>query len=635
MLALVAAAIAVAWHSTTYSAEASALIGFRPSGLIHPVWDLPSFASDYPSGEAETLKSLVGQLIHAAGYLPLSDLVIVRASILLEFAVLCFGVFVLASTLHPGSTFGDRAAAALLIAASALVNADIARWGHPYYGSAYYVAYGFGLAGAGWILSGKLKSGGAMIGLAVAAHPIIGLLFGLFSGAVVLSDFRRYGFRSTAAGAAISFAIGGAWLLLFVGRAEIGASAVPSDTFLQLTRMMSYHWFPVSLGVFTSISDQSVLPILGVLAISAAYLFRGGQTPTGAIRQMTFGILALALLVGVGVWASEYSASPILIKLALHRATLPLLMVLATYFVPLMMADFRNGPLPLSVAAACLLLVSFNTSYSLPNLLSLVFAGAIIVTYGGLHFPKRFELVVLGFIAVAIAILDLLSARGYVPELFANPYSGFESLTAPFMLAAILVLLASRVAGARVLAPAVFGALAIYASQKLIPLRNPDQLSKARAFEEVQLWAKANTPEDALFMLDPGHAYGWREQSRRPSFGTLREWLYSGWIYDTRADILEIGINRSKMVNINIDEYYKGRASNPSNGYALMARDASSFYNSRDASWFDAMASDNNISYFVFEKSSLEIAPYINPAFDNSHYVVFKPASIVDAAHKN
>lgn len=37
-------------------------------------------------------------------------------------------------------------------------------------------------------------------------------------------------------------------------------------------------------------------------------------------------------------------------------------------------------------------------------------------------------------------------------------------------------------------------------------------------------------------------ANGWRAFSLKPSFGNLREWLYTGWIYDSRRDVFEKGL---------------------------------------------------------------------------------------------
>ena len=49
----------------------------------------------------------------------------------------------------------------------------------------------------------------------------------------------------------------------------------------------------------------------------------------------------------------------------------------------------------------------------------------------------------------------------------------------------------------------------------------------ASSYLDVQMWAKGNTPYDALFMPDPAHGYGWRDFVDSSSFGSLMEWGFA------------------------------------------------------------------------------------------------------------
>ena len=67
---------------------------------------------------------------------------------------------------------------------------------------------------------------------------------------------------------------------------------------------------------------------------------------------------------------------------------------------------------------------------------------------------------------------------------------------------------------------------------------SPQMRAWCRDYRDTQVWARENTPRDALFLVDPvvrhpGVGYGWRDYSRRSSFGNLREWLYAGWSYSS------------------------------------------------------------------------------------------------------
>lgn len=76
-----------------------------------------------------------------------------------------------------------------------------------------------------------------------------------------------------------------------------------------------------------------------------------------------------------------------------------------------------------------------------------------------------------------------------------------------------------------------------------------------------QRWARANTVQDSLFMVDPTIYYGWRDFSQRSSFGNLREWLHTGWLYDSRADVYTEGVKRFGEFGIDIESYKRTRPS--------------------------------------------------------------------------
>ena len=70
----------------------------------------------------------------------------------------------------------------------------------------------------------------------------------------------------------------------------------------------------------------------------------------------------------------------------------------------------------------------------------------------------------------------------------------------------------------------------------------------------VQLWAKNNTANDALFMPDPTHYYGWRDFSERSSFGNLRDWGYSSFAYNSDYEIYLEGKKRLAEFGFDIME---------------------------------------------------------------------------------
>jgi hypothetical protein len=225
-----AAGIALAWFRTRHVAEVSALYGFSPSALIDPVWYRPDFAADFPDGEAQTLKSLVGQLYRLLGVSPLPDRPLVAFMIFAEFCTLGAGAFACARAANRSLPAWTAAAAALLLTTGTLVSCDLARWFHPYYGSAYNFAYGAGLAGVAAMLARRPVAAGLAVGLSAAIHPIIGLFFGIAVGIAALLDIANLRISRLAAGGGLAFVIAAGWSLLMIGDAGVSGAAVDSDT---------------------------------------------------------------------------------------------------------------------------------------------------------------------------------------------------------------------------------------------------------------------------------------------------------------------------------------------------------------------------------------------------------------------
>ncbi len=175
-----------------------------------------------------------------------------------------------------------------------------------------------------------------------------------------------------------------------------------------------------------------------------------------------------------------------------------------------------------------------------------------------------------------------------------------------------------------VLALAILIALTVWVP-KMDLIRSEAGLAQARAFLDVQRWARASTPTGSLFMTDPGQAYGWREHSERPSFGTLREWLYSGWIYNTQLAVMKEGLRRAGVLGLRVDDYIAADRTAPGTARAKITRDASQAYHSKDDAWRRQMAREEQIRFFVMDKTKMAGARPSDVVFENDRYLVVKP----------
>lgn len=611
------AGAAVAWFRTNHLAEAAALFGFEPSALIDPVWRLPEFAADFPNGEAETLKSLVGQVYRLLGYLPLSKQAIVTGMIFAEFCTLAAGAFVCARAVDPKLQTWIGLGTALLLTTGTIISCDLARWFHPYYGSAYNFAYGAGLAGFAAIIANRPVLAGLAVGVAGAIHPIIALFFGLAMAGAALVRIASYSLLRLAAGGALAALVAGSWAYLILGDSGVSSAEADPGLYIALTRMISSHWFPFSLGVFGVRSWETLLPFTGFILLFISLLGGGGEVRDRADRQIGAAVLGLVVLAFIGALISEYSGHPLLTKLALHRASAVALVLAAVVVIPRMLAIAVQGPPLQSVLAILLVMTPFWSGHGLPIEICVLFVLIRLVE------QHRSGSQTTRMVALAVAIVPALAAihTAGASLLF---FGWWAFGTGLFATVALAIAASARILREpALLALALAGGVWVWVPS--LETMRGEQLAQARAYLEVQEWARYNTAPDALFMTDPGHAYGWREHSRRPSFGTLREWLYSGWIYNTRREVMQEGLARTKALGLDLNAYLEQEAREPGSGFGAMRAEASRLYHEKDGHWFATMAKEYNVDYFVLDKTQADEIPRLPVVFENQHYAILTP----------
>lgn len=618
LVLLALAGAAVTWFRVEHLTEAATLYGYEPSGLVRPVWVRPEFAADFPGGEANTLGSLAGQAYRILGFLPLSKHVIVSLMIFAEFCTLAAGAFFASRAVDRSAPAWIGLATALLLTTGVIVNADLARWNHPLYGYAYVMAYGLGLLGFAAILSQRPIAAGLAIGVAGAIHPIITLFFGLAMGVAALLDLRRLGIVRLAVGGALAALIAGGWTLAMYGGSDVAVAEVDPAFYIDMVRLMNYHWFPFTLGVFGQVAYERLMPFVGFLVLFVSLL----DLRAPKDRQVAAAVGLLVLVAIAGAVLSE-SGNPLVIKLALHRASLIALFIAATLVVPRLLAAAVSGSSARATLSAVLLLETYFRANGVPVWLCLLFAFLVIFEereqgWKRLRWPGA-AIVVAGAVIVAVA------ASGWTPSVTTEPTIGLDTFFKPLFLAALTIALAARYLRQPALLAGAFLLAALPWTPAVSPI-NANALDQARAYLGVQEWARDNTASDALFMTDPGHAYGWRENSERPSFGTSREWLFTGWGYDTRADMMREGLRRAASLGLDVRSYIELDRTDPGNAKNILSMDATRLYHEKDADWFRTMAAEYGIDYFVFDKQQSDHMPSLPVAFENQRYAILAPA---------
>jgi hypothetical protein len=150
---------------------------------------------------------------------------------------------------------------------------------------------------------------------------------------------------------------------------------------------------------------------------------------------------------------------------------------------------------------------------------------------------------------------------------------------------------------------------------------------RADAYLRLQIWAKMNTKQNALFLIDPSHEKGWEEFSERSSFGTFRQWLHTSIIVAGNESILSEGLRRTTLINTEIPEiilqFATGKAKSPSR-YRLRSLIKNSYY-TKTAEEFRQITSDNGIDYIILlKRHHPKKAIDLKLAYENDYYVVYQ-----------
>ena len=322
-----------------------------------------------------------------------------------------------------------------------------------------------------------------------------------------------------------------------------------------------------------------------------------------------------------GIIVSLVSESAFLIKLALHRASLNALMVGGIFIVARLYHDFVSGGRFERAMAAAILVAPFHSSSGIAPGLAVIRVG---YEFAITNTRKRaFSLLVAsGIVAASIVILfAVYAANGLVPIGFARQYFGLNFST--IVSAAVGAMLPSTQLLLGLLSLVVVAGHGVAWGRHLNPFEgNPETKAWAYALLDAELWAKGNTPAGSLFMVDPIYTYIWRDKSHRPSFGTVREWVHTCCLYNSRREVLEEGMKRLRELNVDVTKYIFDEKANRALPVqrAILAEVRKQYYqwNHDD---FRRIANKYGIRYFVFDKANTK-SPPLPLIYENAHIAI-------------
>ncbi|HPD16953.1 MAG TPA: hypothetical protein PLE19_18550 [Planctomycetota bacterium] len=621
--ALLAALCVFLWWSRAADLDLLyATYGLGPMSFVYKIAAPEQFARDFPSGAENVSKSAV-MLVYPFAYLVLGipPEGLWPAFLAFEIALMAFTMIVLVRTLRPRAPPIVAAVAALLAIASSARDMNFAAFRQPCLWATFYnVADALRILAIVLVLRGRPVLAGALLGGSFASHPTMGLMGGLFIAGCFAIEPRQLLRRGFLVGGFVFLAVAGLWTAHALGSEPAAGQAFPSGLWFDLTRLFSHHWYPIEEGLLASKHRAAFVPFLSFLALLGYCL--GREAPLGERdRGAAAGMATMLALTALGLVFSTLRLSPTLTKLALHRANDLLLTVGLVYVVAGLWSELDSDRLWRGLAAAAALASPFLSKPGFPLLASLLLAAPFCLRRGPLSARLMAGVPAVAGV-LAVAFYALLGMAGPIAS---AAYTGFGWLGTPPVLIGggvlVLALLARRaLAQAALVASLAAAALHWQAGFRL----KPELRAWSQAYKDAQLWARDHTPPDALFLVDPvifdpDTGYGWRDYSRRSSFGSLREWLYLSWHYTSDYRLCQEGLKRVAEFGVNVSDHLRQP---PANAASALAAEVQRRYYTATDDWRLDLARRYHVDYFVSRRFGGSAASRLPLVYGNPHFVI-------------
>ena len=619
-----------AWWTFTYNIDLKiAWSGFSPIGWVYRTFDPAAFSGNFHNGEEDFSKSAFMHIyLYAYKCFNITPEILLPLIVGVEIAVLAWAVYALCRVLIPDSS---RTVIFLVIALFIASNArdmNIARFKQPFFIGQYYnIADALRIFAIVMFLKGRSIWAGVLLAGSFASHLTMGLMGGIFIMAAQMPNIRdTFRFR-TLLGAAAFVAIAALWMAYIYEPEGIVSSNMPEQMWFNLARLFNFHWYPVEYGLFTLRHEERFVQFVSFILLLIFYIGRGNQLRQ-IDKKIIAGFIAMAVLVAAGIVISSTKPSPTLVKLALHRANDLIIIVGLVYVVNGLWSEFELDGIWRKIIAAGILVSPFVLEPGYPLLFSIILtAPAWLDVLRRNPVSFRCKLVAASAMGIIIIILAYV-ATGMAGKWTSKAYTGggffLISVVISWGILTLLPFLMKRWSPkelAKAFASVVCIFLTIFWLQNYrAHILGKEALKMSGDYKQVQLWAKNNTTRDALFMVDPSINYGWRDYSQRSSFGSLREWLHTSWLYNSKLEFYLEGMKRFNEFKISLDGYLG--VPHPLSSGKKLGKDVKRQYYSFNDDWRLDIAKRYGIDYFVMKKNEMKTSSQMLTAYENEHFIV-------------
>ncbi len=516
-------------------------------------------------------------------------------------------------------------------------NGNLARFGQANLslGQAYGIAIPLQVTALALVMRGSMLSVGVVLGLLACIH----LTLGTITTAIVVAllcwkpmawrDWRFW----TAAGIVLACAL--AWTFGVVNVGGGNYARMETTAWVLWERFSNFHWFPFDIGVFTTEHYRRLTPLLALAILAWCCPAQDMATPI-LRRGWIIGLIASTVITIMGLIISLCPVSQSLVMVGLHRASGVTLLLLLPIAVLSLVRFLERGNAITGAIAAMAIASPFFGTYGVPLFPAL--ALALLAFYGRndeeLYRRQRIVVISLAMVAIGYVLFLILAGHAHVRD------TAFVGLRDAWLLACVFFIIKIVLAIIGQWKPYPESVTRIIIMILIVVLlwhgvgRNwhahPNvSQTEAQAYLDAQKWARNNTPQHALFMPDPAHAYGWKDYSRRASYGNIRDWTHTVLCYRSDASKFTEGIRRARRLGVD-PELYLARAVATSNiypgcvEYAKMYQDIRSAYYRMSGADLINLARDEGIDYFVFQLKYVNQLQ-LKSVYQNAHFAICEP----------
>ncbi len=505
----------------------------------------------------------------------------------------------------------------ILVLASNIRYANGARFSLPFWSGLYYVYVDFFRILALIMIALEKRVWAAILFvIAYTIHPaatLHALILGVF---FMIPDLKRIVKKRDTYIALLIFLSGiGIWSFFNYKDSNLESSQIPKQTWIALTELMNFHWYPFSLDLFGVYANRHVIPLFSFMVLGLYVLLTEQRLKFS--KNIMLGFISIILMVILGWVNSEYFQIISVIKISFQRSSDLI------YFLVLPIIVFRflktfNSVNVVSSSLAVYLIFSVFLNYGFPLLPVILFC---LSDYSKSVKIKYIKVILFTMILLLGAVLNrYLSSEFYFQlAVVGNIYLfNLYCLSLSYFLGYQWLKLHKKEMSYFILSVGC-----LYLSYFWVTNRVPTEttVEYGRNYLSSQIWAKNNTATQSNFFVDPSILYGWRDFSERSSFGNFREWLHTSWLYDSKYETFVEGMRRFDLLKISLQSYLE-KPIKQINHDKLFADVQKSFYNFSEQD-LRHICLDNKLSYVVMQKKMISRELKLKTAFENKDFIIY------------